>query len=471
MAIALLGALLLGGCLGGVPAAAQVPPDTTNADTTAADPTAADATAPACEATLAAAEQAYRNRDYAAAVAEASACVEQEGVPDTERVAAYRLMGLAFLRQNALLQARAAIINLLSIEPTYAADPVEDPPNYSLFVSMVRQGVRPMATSAAGSRPTSGGNGIRVRYRDRGFERLNGIKVTLWRPRAPERQAGWVNGLTVGLPLSGASRVRGIGVGVIGIDGRRAMRGVGVGGVGLAAGRYTGLAVSGLGLLVRERFTGIGVSGLGTAGRGALRGILVGGLGHGVTGSITGVQVGGLGVVGFGPVRGISVGGLGVGSWEADVAGIQVGGLGVGARTTLTGLTVGPVGVLSGGALTGLTASGGVVWSGGRIRGIQTAGAGVFGAALQGITAAPVVAGGTDIGLIAAPAYYRGGAKGSMTGLAVSAFNHVRGRQRGLTIGLINYAETLRGIQIGVLNYAANNPRFLRLLPGINLNL
>jgi hypothetical protein len=46
----------------------------------------------------------------------------------------------------------------------------------------------------------------------------------------------------------------------------------------------------------------------------------------------------------------------------------------------------------------------------------------------------------------------------------------VRGRQRGLTIGLFNYATHLSGAQLGLLNYAGNNPRFLRLLPGLNLS-
>jgi hypothetical protein len=439
------------------------------ADTTASGPTSAAV----CTEALAAAEAAYLNREYSTAVAEASACAERRDASDDDRVAAYRLMGLAFLRQNALMQARSALINLLSIDPTYAADPVEDPPAYALFVSMVRQDVRPeaQAGSTPMAPPSDGVNGVRIRFRDRGFERLNGVKMTLWRPREAARGSGWVNGITVGMPLGGASRVRGIGVGLVGIDGRRTFHGIGAGGIGLAAGRYTGIGVAGLGLLVRERFTGIGVSGLGATGRGSLRGLMIGGLGQGVTGSVSGLQVGGLGVVGYGSVRGISVGGLGVGSWQENVYGIQVAGLGVGARENIAGVTVAPAGVLSGANITGITTSGIFIRGVERIRGLQAAGAGVFGAELQGITVGAVVAGGTDLGLIAAPAYYRGGSDGAMTGVSVSAFNHVRGEQRGLTIGLFNYAQTLSGIQIGALNYAANNPTFLRLLPGINLNL
>jgi len=41
----------------------------------------------------------------------------------------------------------------------------------------------------------------------------------------------------------------------------------------------------------------------------------------------------------------------------------------------------------------------------------------------------------------------------------------------GLSIGLVNYTAELRGVQIGLLNYARNNPRWLRLLPFLNLHL
>ena len=47
---------------------------------------------------------------------------------------------------------------------------------------------------------------------------------------------------------------------------------------------------------------------------------------------------------------------------------------------------------------------------------------------------------------------------GTLTGVSVSAVNYVDGTQRGLSIGLFNYAETLHGVQLGLLNYAGNNP-------------
>ncbi len=51
------------------------------------------------------------------------------------------------------------------------------------------------------------------------------------------------------------------------------------------------------------------------------------------------------------------------------------------------------------------------------------------------------------------------------------AYNRAYGAQRGISIGLFNSAAELFGIQIGILNYAKNNPKFLQLLPLINLHL
>jgi hypothetical protein len=57
---------------------------------------------------------------------------------------------------------------------------------------------------------------------------------------------------------------------------------------------------------------------------------------------------------------------------------------------------------------------------------------------------------------------------GSLTGLACSAFNQVCGGQRGLSVGVVNYARTLRGVQIGVINRVRDNPRWRRVLPIVN---
>jgi hypothetical protein len=60
-------------------------------------------------------------------------------------------------------------------------------------------------------------------------------------------------------------------------------------------------------------------------------------------------------------------------------------------------------------------------------------------------------------------AYFTVTKGGSFRGASVSAFNRIQGTQRGLTIGLINYARTLRGYQLGLINISDNDGRRLIL--------
>ena len=92
-----------------------------------------------CVQTLTDAEETYRNRNYAEAVAQASRCTNTEVVADTTAIQAHRIITLASLRQGNLVQARSAVQSILQIDPEYTANPVDDPPSYDLFVSMVRQ--------------------------------------------------------------------------------------------------------------------------------------------------------------------------------------------------------------------------------------------------------------------------------------------------------------------------------------------
>ena len=99
---------------------------------------AQDATSP-CTDTVSAAEEAYLNRNYQEAVTLASQCTDRSAFEDEIVIQAYRLITLASLRQGALVQARSAVTNILHIDPEYTADPVNDPPAYDLFISLVRQ--------------------------------------------------------------------------------------------------------------------------------------------------------------------------------------------------------------------------------------------------------------------------------------------------------------------------------------------
>jgi hypothetical protein len=178
---------------------------------------------------------------------------------------------------------------------------------------------------------------------------------------------------------------------------------------------------------------------------------------------------------------------LGLGGIDAyRLRGVSVGLLGVGHHG-VTGLTLAG-GVIGGeGHLSGLSAAGlGIIQLGG-VRGVGVAGVGILGMDDNvGLLAAPVlllgefrgvalgaaVRVGRASGVVVAPAILSAGIDadpgGGFTGLSLSAVNWIDGEQRGVSVGLVNYAASLHGVQIGVVNYAANNRPGLRLLPLVN---
>jgi len=134
------------------------------------------------------------------------------------------------------------------------------------------------------------------------------------------------------------------------------------------------------------------------------------------------------------------------------------------------GITIGLLGVAAGDNLTGLSIAGLGLGAGESLKGIALAAGGIGAPSIKGINAALFIGGVETKGIQIAPAYFRiqGEEDASMTGVSVSAFNHIKGSQRGLAIGIFNYAYECKGVQIGLLNHIADNPRGLRWLPLIN---
>ena len=229
-------------------------------------------------------------------------------------------------------------------------------------------------------------NGLRLNFRDRRLRQVNGINATIWTPRDPAR--GLINGIALGLPVTGGRRINGLATGLFGAGADESITGVVFGPLGGGAG---------------ESIEGIGLGGLGLGAGEDLVGIMIGGLGVGAGGDVTGVMIGGLGVGAGGTLAGLMIGGVGVGA--SEVRGIALSGLAAGGETVT--------------------------------------------------------------GAVLAPAYFRITNGGQFTGVAMSAFNHIKGDQNGLTIGLLNYAWRLDGVQLGLLNFAGNKDR-LRWLPLIN---
>ena len=298
--------------------------------------------------------------------------------------------------------------------------------------------------------------GIRLNFRDRRMERVTGINATIWYPYDDAR-GGVVKGLALGLPVTGADRIQGLGVGVFGVGADRSFTGLGIGGFGVGTGGDAkGILLGGFGVGAGGDVTGLTFGGFGAGAGGDVMGITLGGFGAGAGGNVTGLQAGLFGVGAGGNVTGISIGGFGAGA-GGDITGLTIGGFGAGAGGDITGITVGGFGAGAGGTIRGLTI-GGFGAGAPKVRGI------VLG----------LMSGGHDVkGGIVAPLYFKivsedDGPMGRVSGVTLSAFNHVKGEQFGLSIGLLNYAWEVNGLQIGVLNYVDSNRGWKKLLPVMN---
>ena len=291
---------------------------------------------------------------------------------------------------------------------------------------------------AIGDKPNM--TGLRLNFRDRQLEQINGINATIWMPYSPAK--GTVNGIALGIPATGAARINGVGLGIVGLGAESAIKGIGLGGIGVGSG---------------TDMTGIFIGGIGVGAGGRVEGLTVGGIGVGSGVSLRGIQVGGIGVGGGGDLIGISIGGIGVGG-GGNVSGLAIGGVGVGGGGDFTGIGIGGIGVGTGGNATGLMIGGIGVGSGGTMKGVAIGGVGVGGSRLNGVMLSPIAAGGMDVkAIVIAGAYFRVEEKGRFDGGSLSAVNYVRAAQHGLTIGLWNYARELHGGQVGLINISDND--------------
>jgi hypothetical protein len=291
------------------------------------------------------------------------------------------------------------------------ADTVAEPPASHRALNLTAGGV---GLGIGNSRRVTG---IRINAVDHQVERVNGLNLTLWIPkRNPDLV---VNGAAVGLIGPRARKITGVGLGGVGVVTSEQMNGVAAGGViVLSQNQINGIAVGGVAAVAEQRLRGIGVGGLAAVGD------------HGIDG--------------------IAVGGL-VTLAEANVNGITAAGLLTINEGRLTGASLSPGVSFVDGELRGVNAAGVLAYSRYVARGIQVG--------------AAATAADTMVGLAAAGLYSR---SNELRGLSVASWNDVRGVQRGITIGIYNYARAIRGVQIGLLNYVRSNPKGLRLLPIFN---
>lgn len=336
-----------------------------------------------------------------------------------------------------------------------------------LFNSAFSQGLGiPSKRGGLGFGNLSKFTGIRFNFKDKNVERINGINTTIWQPKDDEESSGIVNGLSLGLPISGGHEDQnGISLGIFGVAAKRNLSGINIGGLGAGAG---------------QNVTGFNFGGLGIGSGQDLRGVTIGGLGAGAGGNVVGVNIGGLGIGAGGNLTGFSFGGLGVGS-GGNVTGINIAGAGIGAGEDLRGFSFALVGIGAGKKMKGITIAGIGAGAGEEMKGITAAVVGVGSPKITGLAIAAAV-GGLDLrGIMIAPAYFRvGGGKrtndageeseeeGVITGVSISAFNQVKGETRGASFGIVNYTKRIRGFQLGVINIVKENPKGLRVLPIFN---
>lgn len=292
--------------------------------------------------------------------------------------------------------------------------------------------------------------GLRLNFRDRRMEEVIGVNATIWTPY--EENRGIVRGLALGLPATGARHVDGIAIGIVGAGAFESINGVAIGGIGLGAG---------------EDLRGIAIGGIGMGAGRDLHGLAIGGIGAGFGGDLHGVAIGGIGIGAGGNATGIVIGGIGAGI-GGNMLGLAIGGIGVGSGANITGVTIGGVGIGGGGDVTGVQVAGIGIGAGGTLKWLSVAGIGIGAPRIKGLAVASAVGSQQVEGIVVAPFYFRIADAGQMRGVNISAYNDVRGTQRGLAIGIFNFARTLDGVQIGLLNYAGNKSRGARLLPILN---
>lgn len=307
--------------------------------------------------------------------------------------------------------------------------------------------------------------GLRINLTDRHVRRINGINITLWRPdRNPNAE---LNGLALGVVAPTAGTIRGAGVGLVAVVAEQSLGGLAygtaavvtgerltgfaLGGAAVVTGGLRGIAVSPIAVVSRGHSYGATVAGLGTVAEGSMRGINVAGLATVAQGDMAGISVAGLANVAQGSMTGLNLGGL-ANVAQGRLRGINLAGLALVGSGGVAGLNLAGLAITSDRApISGLNLTLGAIETDGPVRWVSFAGYKVDSPDVRGLSINPIRLKAVDL-----------------SGVAIGGYNRVEGVQRGLTIGIFNWARELRGVQIGLLNYAGNNEPPFRLVPILN---
>jgi len=305
--------------------------------------------------------------------------------------------------------------------------------------------------------------GLRINAVDRQVERIGGLNLTLWNPG--ENPEAVYSGLILGIIGTKGRRIDGIALSGIGVNASERVRGIAVGTLGVGTRSLTGIGAGLVMVDIRRRIRGIAVAGVwtgdserleglalspGIAMAKAVRGITIAGLMAGGRQSFSGLALSSGGIFGE-RFHGIGIGGLGGGGKE--LRGLFACGVFLGCED-LDGIAC-SLGGLGGLRMDGVMLAGLGLGAKEQIRGIALGGAVVFAREATGLTV------------------------GALNGLYIDRidledflhFNLANERFTGLSIGFVNYTAHLEGVQVGLVNYVGNNPRWLKLLPLVNVHL
>lgn len=166
----------------------------------------------------------------------------------------------------------------------------------------------------------------------------------------------------------------------------------------------------------------IGLIGVGTA-KNNLNGFSIGGILVGSGGNINGLCLSGLATMADGD--------------NSEISGLVISGIGIGVHKAINGLAFGGFAVGTDGNINGIASSLTYISAGNNFKGLA------------------VTAGYLNSEIF--------------SGAAIAGYTKTT-QMNGLSFALFNRTKELHGVQLGLLNFAANNPKWLKLIPLINFH-
>lgn len=98
-----------------------------------------------CVQERAEADRQYLDGRFEEAIQLLQRCLDRETLFSNEAVDVYRLLALAYMNGDDLVQAQHAVRSLLEVVPDYEPDPIQDPPSYRAMVTVVQQEMQAQA--------------------------------------------------------------------------------------------------------------------------------------------------------------------------------------------------------------------------------------------------------------------------------------------------------------------------------------